>query len=195
MFSKSKKSKVQDQVSTSRTVPSIISSDLHIVGDLESAGEVQIDGQVSGDIRAKVLLIGESAVIKGEIFADTVRVHGRVNGQIKAKFVNLAKTAHVVGDILHENLSIQEGAFLEGHIMHMSEADVKAMDVANGRIVEAKPAEAKPAETRPADGKAGEDRVNLVVKAGASSHVSKSPPTLGVPGGVTAGAPKAASGS
>jgi cytoskeletal protein CcmA (bactofilin family) len=195
MFSKSKKSKIQDQVSTPRTVPSIISSDLHIVGDLESAGEVQIDGQVSGDIRAKVLLIGESAVIKGEIFADTVRVHGRVDGQIKAKFVNLAKTAHVVGDILHENLSIQEGAFLEGHIMHMSEADVKAMDVANGRIVEAKPAETKPVEARPADGKAGEDRVNLVVKAGAT-HVSKSPPTLGVPGGVTAGAaPKAASGS
>lgn len=188
MFSKSKKNNGQNQVTPPRTVPSIISADLHIVGDLESAGEVQIDGKVSGDIRAKVLLIGESAIIKGEIFADTVRVHGRVDGQIKAKFVNLAKTAHVIGDILHENLSIQEGAFLEGHIMHMSDADVKAMDVANGRIVENKPVEARPAE-----GKAGEDRVNLVVKAG--THVSKSPPTLGVPGGATTGAPKAATGS
>jgi cytoskeletal protein CcmA (bactofilin family) len=182
MFSKSKKKNEQQQAVQPRTVPSIISSDLQIVGDLESLGEVQIDGQVSGDIRAKVLLIGESATITGEIFADTVRVHGRVNGQIKAKFVNLAKTAHVVGDILHENLSIQEGAFLEGHITHMSEADVKAMDIANGRTVE----EAKNPDVKPA-----EERVNLVVKTGGQiGQPARTAPSISVPG-----APKAASGS
>jgi len=157
MFSKSKKGNGQQQAAAGRTVPSIISSDLKIVGDLESSGEVQIDGEVSGDIRAKVLLVGEGAVITGEILADTVRVHGHVNGQIKAKFVNLAKSAHVIGDILHENLSIQEGAFLEGHITHMSEADVKAMGE-----VSAKPAAPAPSN----ESKPGEDRVNLVVKAG-----------------------------
>jgi len=135
---------------------------------------VQIDGEVSGDIRARVLLVGQSVVITGEIFADTVRVHGRVNGQIKAKFVNLAKTAHVVGDILHENLSIQEGAFLEGHITHMSEADVKEMDKANGRTV---------------DGKAGEDRVNLVVKTGPKPNVQA--PTQSPAPGPSINTPKA----
>lgn len=178
MFSKSKKNNDSQQAATARVVPSIISSDLQIVGDLESAGEVQIDGKVSGDIRAKVLLVGESAVIKGEIFADTVRVHGAVYGQIKAKFVNMAKTAHVVGDILHENLSIQEGAFLEGHIMHMTDADVKAMDAANGKTVEAAPTQGKP----------GEDRVNLVVKSPAQAV--KSAPNV-----AATTAPKAASGS
>lgn len=151
MFSKSKKN-AASTTATPHTVPSIISADLKIVGDLESAGEVQVDGEVSGDIRAKVLLVGESAKIKGEILADTVRVHGHVNGQIKAKFVNLAKSAHVIGDILHENLSIQEGAFLEGHITHMSETDT---------ATKPKAAEAPSSEGRPA-----EDRVNLVVKAG-----------------------------
>ena len=103
-----------------------------------------------------------------------MRVHGRVNGQIKAKFVNLAKTAHVVGDILHENLSIQEGAFLEGHITHMSDADVKEMDKANGRTPEGKP---------------GEDRVNLVVKAGTQSTVQSG--TQDVKPGPSINAPKA----
>jgi len=149
MFSKSKKNNNQQQSAPSRTVPSIISADLQIVGDLESSGEVQIDGNVSGDIRAKVLLVGEGAVIKGEIIADTVRVHGHVNGQIKAKFVNLAKTANVMGDILHENLSIQEGAFLEGHITHMSDQQVRDAAVEAGRGDNSKPAE---------------DRVNLVGK-------------------------------
>jgi len=160
MFSKNKR-KVVQPISPVRTVPSIISADLKIIGDLESSGEVQIDGEVSGDIRSKVLLIGESATIKGEILAETVRVHGSVYGQIKAKFVNLAKTAHVVGDILHENLSIQEGAFLEGHMTHMSEQDVKAMDAAAT-------AKLPKAATASTGSRPGEDRVNLVVKSGPS---------------------------
>lgn len=100
--------------------PSIISEDLKIVGDLHSAGEIQIDGRVDGDIRTKALLIGESAVVKGEIVADSVIVHGTVNGQIKATSVKLAKTSRVSGDILHEDLAIEKGAFLEGHCKRMS---------------------------------------------------------------------------
>ncbi len=36
-------------------VPSIISSDLEIVGDLKSDGEIQIDGTVKGDIKGHML--------------------------------------------------------------------------------------------------------------------------------------------
>ena len=127
MFSKSKKgpgNKPAAQVSRKPAAPSIIGADLRIVGDLNSEGEVQVDGFIDGDIRTKVLLIGESATIKGEIVGDTVRVYGTVNGQIKARAVTLAKSAHVVGNILHENLSIEEGAFLEGHCKRLSEGEV-----------------------------------------------------------------------
>ncbi len=156
MFSKSKKSKGNTPANAVRSVPSIISADLKIFGNLESAGEVQIDGEVTGDIRSKVLLVGESAIIRGEIIAETVRVHGHVNGQIKAKFVNLAKTANVVGDILHENMSIQEGAFLEGHITHMSDQEIKTMEAQHA---------AKDSGPHHALPKPAEERVNLVVKA------------------------------
>ncbi len=127
MFSKSKKepgSKPAAQVSRKPSAPSIIGADLRIVGDLKSDGEVQVDGFIDGDIRTRVLLIGESATIKGEIVVDTVRVYGKVNGQIKARAVTLAKTAHVVGNILHENLSIEEGAFLEGHCKRLGDGEV-----------------------------------------------------------------------
>ena len=103
--------------------PSIISRDLNIVGDLLSEGEIQIDGGVNGDIRARVLIIGETANVKGEIVADTIRIHGSVEGQIKAKVVKLAQSAHVVGDILHEDLSIETGAFLEGHCKRLALSD------------------------------------------------------------------------
>lgn len=133
MFSKSKKgpgNKSAAQVSRKPAAPSIIGADLRIVGDLNSEGEVQVDGFIDGDIRTKVLLIGESATIKGEIVGDTVRVYGTVNGQIKARAVTLAKSAHVVGDILHEKLSIENGAFLDGHCKPMS----KVKDQAEGKI-------------------------------------------------------------
>ena len=124
MFSKSSKgsvSAVDSRPVVKSSPPSIISADLRIFGDLNSDGEIQIDGTVDGDIRTKVLLVGEGAHIKGEIVAETVHVHGSVSGQIKSREVNLAKTAHVVGDILHEALAIETGAFLEGHCKRMTE--------------------------------------------------------------------------
>lgn len=126
MFSKNNKSN-KPQAPTKPALPpappSIVSRDLSIVGDLISEGEIQVDGTVNGDIRTNVLIIGESARIKGEVVAETVRIMGSVDGQIKAKVVKLAATAHVVGDILHEDLSIETGAFLEGHCKRMTMPD------------------------------------------------------------------------
>jgi len=118
MFSKSSKkpSNPPAAVITKKPAPpSIISADLTITGDLQSDGEIQIDGTVKGDIRSSVLLVGKTANITGEIFADKVHIHGTVTGQVKASSVVLAKTAHMTGDVLHEDLSIETGAFLEGH--------------------------------------------------------------------------------
>ncbi len=103
-------------------VPSIISANLKMTGDLKSDGEIQVDGKVVGNIRTKTLLIGKTANVNGKIVADSVLVYGNVNGQIKAPAVTLAKTAHVVGDILHESLSIETGAFLEGVCKRMTES-------------------------------------------------------------------------
>ncbi|MEK7246333.1 MAG: polymer-forming cytoskeletal protein [Pseudomonadota bacterium] len=120
MFSRSKKPPSTGTPPPAPT-PSILSSDMRVVGDISSQGEIQIDGTVEGDIRAKSVLVGESADIKGEIFSEQVHIHGRVNGLIKSSVVHLARTAHVVGDVLHESMSIETGAFIEGNCKHMSE--------------------------------------------------------------------------
>ena len=109
---------------TKPAVPSILSRDLVMTGDLNSDGEIQVDGKIIGDINTKSLLVGKTANVKGGIIADDVRVHGTVDGQIKAHTVTLAKTAHVVGDILHVNLSIETGAFLEGLCKRMMDNEL-----------------------------------------------------------------------
>jgi cytoskeletal protein CcmA (bactofilin family) len=93
---------------------SIISADLRIAGDLICQGDIQIDGQVDGDIRSSSVVIGEGAVVTGSIQAEKVRICGKLIGQVKADTVTLEKTAHVTGDVLHQSLAIAQGAFLEG---------------------------------------------------------------------------------
>src|SRR5688572_2123787 len=61
--------------------PSIISADLIVRGALFSAGDVQIDGRVDGDIRAGGLIVGEKAVIVGDVYAEEIVVRGRVRSE------------------------------------------------------------------------------------------------------------------
>ena len=62
---------------------SVLSSDLTILGNVKTSGDIQIEGVVEGDIRAHLLTVGESATIKGEIVADDIVVHGRVVGRVR----------------------------------------------------------------------------------------------------------------
>src|SRR5258706_16451528 len=99
-------------------VPSIISAELTVRGTLVSAGDVTIAGKVDGDVRAASLVIGEKAVIVGDVFAEEATVRGRVEGSIRARKVQLCATCHVEGNILHEALSVEAGAFFEGNCRH-----------------------------------------------------------------------------
>jgi cytoskeletal protein CcmA (bactofilin family) len=96
------------------SVPSIISPDLRINGDMVCSGDIQIDGWVEGDIQSRNVTVGEGATVHGAVQAENVKICGIVNGQIRADNVVLEKTARVTGDILHKSLSIEQGAFLEG---------------------------------------------------------------------------------
>ena len=106
--------------------PSIISADLKIRGDVESAGDIQIDGLIEGDIKSRSLTLGQGAHVKGSIYADLATIAGTISGQINAKNVTIAKTARVQGDVVHESLAIEAGAYLEGRFMRMESAKPKA---------------------------------------------------------------------
>jgi len=97
-----------------RNAPSVIGRDLVINGNLASKGQVQIDGEIQGDITGTHIIIGESANITGGISADEVVVRGRVQGSIRGKRVMLQANSHVEGDIYHKALAIEQGAFFEG---------------------------------------------------------------------------------
>jgi cytoskeletal protein CcmA (bactofilin family) len=97
-----------------RNAPSVIGPDLTINGNLVTKGEVQIDGEIQGDIQGTYVVIGEKARITGGIVAEEVVVRGHVMGSVRGKRVMLQSSSHVEGDIFHQALAIEQGAFFEG---------------------------------------------------------------------------------
>ena len=156
MFSKEQKSRFESSeppaeqswgrpADTSKSAPSIISPDLKVTGNLESRGDVQIDGCVDGDVKCQSLTIGESADVTGTVQSERVRVCGKIKGEVKADTVMLAKSAQVKGDIAHKSLEIEAGAQFEG--------SVRKLD-ATPALVKSTPAEK--VETKPVkNGSAG----------------------------------------
>jgi cytoskeletal protein CcmA (bactofilin family) len=113
---------------------SVLSADLTVVGNLKTAGDIQVEGTVEGDIRAHLLTVGETATIRGEIMADDIVVNGRVIGRVRGLKVRLTSTARVEGDIIHKTIAIESGAHFEGSVQRQEDP------LANNRPALAAPA-------------------------------------------------------
>lgn len=131
-----------------KAAASILSSDLTVVGNLRTTGDIQVEGTVEGDIRAHLLTVGESATIRGEIVADDIVVNGRVIGKVRGLKVRLTSTARVEGDIIHKTIAIESGAHFEGSVQRQEDP------LNNGRPVTHAPVSPAPTQpvVKPTDG-------------------------------------------
>ena len=94
--------------------PSTIGPDVTIIGNLVSKGELQIDGEVQGDLHGTHIVVGERAHIDGGVTGEEVVIRGHVSGSVRGRKVMLQSSSHVEGDIHHESFSIEQGAYFEG---------------------------------------------------------------------------------
>ncbi len=105
---------------------SLLRSDTHLSGNLQTSGTIYIDGKISGDLVVAKLVLGPSGHIKGNIYGDLVELSGVVEGNITAHYLNLEKTAKIVGDICvcHSGLYIEQGGHLEGRSRGLSSEEI-----------------------------------------------------------------------
>jgi cytoskeletal protein CcmA (bactofilin family) len=99
---------------TAAGAASVVGAELAIKGNLQSRGEVQIDGAIEGDVHASRIVVGEEAHITGNLLAEDIVVRGAVTGCIRGRKVTLAAASHVEGDIFHNTLAVERGAYFEG---------------------------------------------------------------------------------
>ncbi len=98
----------------SRPAASVLAPDLTITGDLKSDGALQINGTVIGDVTCDNLVIGESGTVRGNIAAEFIRIAGTVEGHVEAKDIVVTRSAKMVGDVVHDSLTVEQGAYLDG---------------------------------------------------------------------------------
>jgi|SRR5262245_7074718 len=105
---------------------SVIDAWLTITGNLESQGDVRVEGQITGDVRCANLVIGRDATVIGDIVAEEAVVRGKVKGTIRANRVILQETACVESAIYHKVLSVDEGASFDGQSCHQQQPHQEA---------------------------------------------------------------------
>lgn len=96
-------------------VPTIISENTKVIGDIMSKGIIHVDGRVEGDITCEELVIGLKGAVVGTVTANNLHLYGLLQGKAAVDKLFVAKTAKLLGDATHNSIAIEPGAYIDGH--------------------------------------------------------------------------------
>lgn len=119
----------QDINSTAETV---VGPSVKIQGDLNSEGNIRIEGSVTGKIAtSQSVHVGDAAVIVADMHAGNAIIAGQVQGNIKVSGnLILQATARIHGDIACAILRVEDGAQFTGKC-NMKGASAEKIKVQN----------------------------------------------------------------
>ena len=102
-----------------------ISAGTVIKGEISSPNDIRIDGTFEGKVTSKGrVVLGESAVVKGDIICDNIDLWGKVEGNIFVKDTLALKEGCVVNGNLHiRKLAVELGATFNGNCKMITEAE------------------------------------------------------------------------
>jgi cytoskeletal protein CcmA (bactofilin family) len=94
-----------------------IATGTNLSGDIESSGDIRLDGTLTGNIRTKgKVVIGSSGKVKGEVYCKNSDIEGKIEGKIVVdELLSLKSTSVITGDIITSKLSIEPGAKFTGN--------------------------------------------------------------------------------
>lgn len=92
---------------------------------LTEDGEMQIEGSVTGNIKCRMLTVGSSGCMRGDVEAERVDINGEFNGRIKTHNLVVASSARVTTDeaLVLESFAIEPDARFIGTLRRPSEDD------------------------------------------------------------------------
>lgn len=102
-----------------------ISTSTTIKGEVNSQSDIRIDGNIEGKITScGRVVVGENAVIKGDIVCENVDFWGTIEGNLYVKdTLTLKDTSKVKGNLNTRRLVVELGASFDGNCKMLSEAD------------------------------------------------------------------------
>ncbi len=94
----------------------IIGKGTTLQGDLETFGNIRLEGKMIGNLKTKLkLIVGHSSEVEGSVIAQNADVEGQITGNIEVSEVLTLKSSAVInGDILTNKLVVESGAVFNG---------------------------------------------------------------------------------
>ena len=110
------------------SIDSLIGAGTRIEGNVNFSGGLRVDGEVRGNISCSngaqgTLVISEKASVEGAVTVGHVVVNGTVIGPVCAsESLELLSSARVTGDVEYHRIEMQQGAVIQGRMVHQVSA-------------------------------------------------------------------------
>ena len=103
---------------TPRQPVATIGASMHIKGEIRTAEELVVDGEVEGSLESQsVVSIGKNGKVRANIKAREVHVIGSLRGNVEVSGkISIQEQGSLVGDIKAAGISIDDGAYFKGSI-------------------------------------------------------------------------------
>jgi len=105
-------------------IDSLIGAGTRVEGNIQFSGGLRVDGAVRGNVAAVAgdsgtLVVSEHARVEGEVRALHIVVNGTIHGPVYAsETLELQASARVRGDVHYRSIEVQQGAVIEGRLVH-----------------------------------------------------------------------------
>ena len=95
----------------------LIASGSVITGEINSTGDIRIDGVLNGNLFTKgKVVVGDTGMITGEINCKNADILGKIEGKIfVTELLTLKSTSVIIGDIIINRLAIEPGCTFNGN--------------------------------------------------------------------------------
>lgn len=114
MFGSKPEKKVKfDESSTSS---SIIGKGTSVEGNIDTNGNISVEGEVKGNVVSKSkVALGPSSYVEGKVLAANAIIAGEIQGSVEiTELLTLKPTAVIHGDIMTNKLIVEAGATFNG---------------------------------------------------------------------------------
>lgn len=101
----------------SKNGDTVIGTEAYFQGTLTAKGSLRVDGRIDGSIvDAKIVTVGKSGKVKGDISCEICYVSGEVKGNVTAlDHIEALTGSRVDGDIRAPRIMLEEGAIFNGN--------------------------------------------------------------------------------
>lgn len=124
-------------VTSKNSIASLIGAGTRVEGNVVFSGGLRIDGDVQGNVSSEnaqegTVVVSEKACVEGAISVAHVVINGTVIGPIFAgESLELLPLARVTGDVEYHQIEMQQGAVIQGRLVHQTGAKAGSLKLAS----------------------------------------------------------------